>query len=155
VGIDCRETSLQIERKKKPTRARSASNGAGEESSWDEEILHIGGRMGKVCGLASNRQPNHVLIIGNRGARRLGSASRHLPQLYEGSKLSYLAVAMDDQNLNESLTNRHDRMASLSRFNHDIQRGLSRLIAIILKTIVCLTHLSGVPILSRSIRRDH
>src|SRR5262245_58438377 len=36
-------------RKKKPTRARSASNGAGEEffGLWERRTLHIGGRMGK------------------------------------------------------------------------------------------------------------
>jgi len=35
-------------RKKKPSRARTASNGAGEELSglWEERTLHIGGKNG-------------------------------------------------------------------------------------------------------------
>ena len=35
-------------RKKKPSRARKASNGAGEKffGLWERKILHIGGRMG-------------------------------------------------------------------------------------------------------------
>jgi len=43
-----RKTMVKNGRKKKPSRARTASNGAGEKlfGLWEGTVLHIGGRMG-------------------------------------------------------------------------------------------------------------